>query len=198
LIRVLVADDHVTVLEGLMAIIGRQPDMSVVAGVSNGCEACESWKDRRPDVTLLDLRMPLLDGVAAIEEIRRMDPAARVIVLTTYDTDNDIARAVQAGARAYLLKDTPREAMLDTIRRVHRGELCVTAPSAAAESLTPREHDVLRFLGHGHSNKDIASRLSISEMTVKTHLRSIFSKLQVSNRTEAIAAATRKGLISSF
>lgn len=198
MIRVLVADDHVTVLEGLIAIIGRQLDMTVVAGAANGREAYELWKQHRPDVSLLDLRMPVLDGVGAIEEIRGVDAGARVIVLTTYDTDNDIARAVQAGARAYLLKDTPREEMLDTIRRVHRGEVCVSAPTTLTESLTPRELDVLRLLARGRSNKDIAGGLSITEMTVKTHLRSIFAKLQVANRTEAIALATRKGMISSF
>lgn len=200
-VRVLVADDHDTVLEGLTAIIGRQADMAVVAQATNGREAADLWKQTLPDVALLDLRMPTLDGVGAIEEIRRHDSAARVIVLTTYDTDNDIARAVKAGARAYLLKDTRREVMLDTIRRVHRGEFCLS-PSLTdkleLEPLTPRELDVLRLLAQGHSNKEIGLHLSITELTVKSHLRSVFAKFECVSRTEAIAIAGRRGLIPSF
>src|SRR5258707_11276768 len=116
-IRVLIADDHVTVLEGLVAIIGRQPDMTVVAQASNGHDAVELWRKHRPDVALLDLRMPVLDGVGAIHEIRGQDSSARLIVLTTFDTDNEISLAVKSGARAYLLKDAPREELLDCIRR---------------------------------------------------------------------------------
>lgn len=201
-IRVLIADDHVTVLEGLASIIGRQLDMAVVAEGSNGRDAVRLWADHRPDVTLLDLRMPELDGVGAMEEIRKSDPSARVIMLTTYDTDNEIARAIKAGARAYLLKDSRREELLDCIRRVHRGEMCLPAPLVAklaanvsSESLTGREVNVLELLGRGWSNKEIGANLCISETTVKTHLRSIFSKLNVLSRTEAIAVATRRGII---
>ena len=201
-IRVLVADDHVTVLEGLASIIGRQPDMEVVAQAANGREAVEMWGLHQPHVALLDLRMPVLDGVGAIQEIRLKQPMARVVVLTTCDTDNEIYRAVKAGARAYLLKDGPREELVDTIRRVHRGETCLApslveklAASVSNEPLTRREQEVLELLARGRSNKEIASTLSISEPTVKTHLRSLFGKLDVLSRTEAIAVASRKGLV---
>ena len=201
-IRVLIADDHVTVLEGLAAMIGRQSDMTVVAEAENGREAVELWLKHRPNVALLDLRMPELDGGAAIEEIRRNDSSAYVIVLTTYDTDNEIARAIKAGARAYLLKDAPREELLDCIRRVSRGEMCIPAPLVAklastvsSEALTGRELNVLELLGKGWSNKEIGANLCISETTVKSHLRSIFSKLNVLSRTEALAVANRRGLI---
>lgn len=201
-ITVLVADDHVTVLEGLVAIIGRQADMSVVAQASNGREAVALWIQHRPHITLLDLRMPVLDGVGAMEEIRKADPAARIIVLTTYDTDHEIAHAIKAGARAYLLKDTPRDELLDCVRRVHLGETCIPAPLIAklaailsSESLTGRELNVLELLASGLSNKEIGARLFITETTVKSHLRAIFTKLNVLSRTEAVTAANRRGLI---
>lgn len=201
-IRVLVADDHVTVLEGLTVILGRQPDMRVVAEAVTGAEAVALWHHHRPDVTLVDIRMPGMDGVTVIEEIRRADPAARLIVLTTCDTDNEIYRAVRAGARAYLLKDGTREELVDTIRRVHQGQTCLAPPlveklasSVSNEPLTRREHEVLELLARGHSNKEIAGTLCVSEPTVKTHLRSLFAKLDVLSRTEAVAVASRKGLV---
>lgn len=201
-IRLLIADDHVTVLEGLTAIIRRQPDMTVVADAANGREAVERWTAHRPDVTLLDLRMPELDGVGVTESIRSLDPAARVIVLTTYDTDNDILRAIRAGAKAYLLKDSRREDLLDCIRRVHRGETCITpsmveklATGLSSEALTGRELDVLTLLAQGMSNKEIGARLFVTETTVKSHLRAIFTKLNVLSRTEAVTSANRRGLI---
>lgn len=201
-IRVLIADDHVTVLEGLAAIIGRQADMEVVAEAENGRVAVELWCKHRPDVALLDLRMPLLDGDGAVEEIRRQNSSAYIIILTTYDTDNEIARAVKAGARGYLLKDAPRQDLLDCIRRVSRGEMCIPAPLVAklaatvsSESLTGREVNVLELLAKGWSNKEIGANLCISETTVKSHLRSVFAKLNVLSRTEAIAVANRRGLI---
>lgn len=201
-INVLVADDHVTVLEGLAAIIGRQPDMFVVAAAVNGQEAIELWRKHRPGVTLMDLRMPVLDGVGAIEEIRRHDPSARVIVLTTFDTDNEIYRAIKAGAKGYLLKDARREALLDCIRLVDAGETSIPpalmaklAAGMSTEALTGRELDVLGLLARGKSNKEIGANLYISETTVKSHLRSIFAKLNVLSRTEAITAATRRGLV---
>ncbi len=132
-IRVLIADDHVTVLEGLAAIIGRQPDMMVVAEAADGQEAVDLWTEHHPDVTLLDLRMPTLDGVGVIENIRKQDASARVIVLTTYDSDTEILRAIKAGTKAYLLKDARREELLDCIRRVNRGETCI--PASLAEKL---------------------------------------------------------------
>jgi len=201
-IRVLIADDHVTVIAGLASIIGLQPDMIVVAEAANGREAVDLWRKHRPDVALFDLRMPKLDGVGAIEEIHQMDTSARVIVLTTYDTDNEIYRAIKAGAKGYLLKDARREELLDCIRRVNRGETCIPpslveklASGLSGETLTGRELDVMTLLARGKSNKEIGANLYISETTVKTHLRRIFTKLNVLSRTEAIAAASRRGLV---
>lgn len=201
-IRVLIADDHVTVLEGLAAIIGRQTDMKVVAEASNGRETVDLWQKHRPDVTLIDLRMPTLDGVGAIDEIRRLQASARIIVLTTFDSDNEIVRAIKAGAKGYLLKDARREELLDCIRKVNGGEMCVPptlaaklAESMSSEPLTGRELDVLALLAKGKSNKEIGSHLYITETTVKSHLRRIFSKLNVLSRTEAISTASRRGLV---
>ncbi len=201
-ITVLIADDHSVVREGLASLIGRKPDMKVVGEASNGREAVELWTKLRPDVTLLDLRMPELDGVAAIREIRAKDEEARIVVLTTFDGDEDIYRAIKAGAKAYLLKDVAREALMDCIRRVHQGETCV-APALAAklaervsgEALSAREIDVLKLMAEGKSNKEIGSSLFISEGTVKSHVKGIFAKLNVISRTEAVATATRRGLI---
>lgn len=201
-IRVLIADDHVTVREGLASIIGRQPDMVVIAEAANGRHCVDRWLECRPDVTLLDLRMPILDGVGAIEAIRREDSSARLIVLTTFDTDHDISRAIMAGAKGYMLKDAQREELLDCIRGVHAGETRIPpslvaklAAGVSGETLTNRELEVLTLLARGHSNKDMSVRLNIGETTVKSHLRSIFSKLQVLSRTEAITVASRRGLI---
>jgi len=201
-IRVLIADDHVTVTAGLASIIGMQPDMMVIAEGTNGREAVDLWRKHRPDVVLLDLRMPVLDGVGAILEIHKEDTAAKVIVLTTYDTDNEIYRAIKAGAKGYVLKDARREELLDCIRRVSRGETCIPqslveklAATMSSETLTGRELDVLTLLARGKSNKEIGANLYISETTVKAHLRSIFGKLNVLSRTEAIAAASRRGLV---
>ena len=201
-IRLLIADDHALILEGLAATIGRQNDMTVVAKASNGREAVELWKAHRPDVSLLDLRMPTLNGVGVIKELRDLDVSARVIVHTTYDTDEEIYQAVRAGAKGYLLKDAPLEDLLDSIRKVHAGETCIPpalgaklASRMSGEALTDREVDVLKFLARGRSNKEIGTDLFISETTVKTHVRSIFGKLKVMSRTEAIAAANKRGLI---
>jgi two-component system NarL family response regulator len=201
-IRLLVADDHVTVLEGLVAIIGRQPDMEVSAAASNGREAVDLWRKHKPDVTLLDLRMPVLDGVGAIQQIRQIENSARVIVLTTFDTDADLSMAIKAGAKGYLLKDAPRDELLDCIRRVHSGETVIPpslvgklTASLSSESVTGRELEVLSLLAQGKSNKEIGAVLFISESTVKTHLRSIFTKLNALSRTEAIATASRQGLV---
>lgn len=201
-IRVLIADDHVTVLEGLAAIIGRQPDMTVVGEAANGREAVELWLSLRPDVAMLDMRMPVLDGVGALEEIRRHDAAARVIMLTTFDTDTDIASAIKAGAKGYLLKDAPRDDLLAAIRRVHAGETSITASlltklanGISSETLTGRELDVLALLAQGKSNREIGANLFIGETTVKSHLRSIFTKLNVLSRTEAVTVANRRGLL---
>jgi len=201
-IRVLIADDHSVVREGLVSLIGRRADMAVIGEASNGREAVEFWKKHQPDVTLLDLRMPELDGVGVIKEIRAENQNARIIVLTTFDGDEDIYRAIQAGSKGYLLKDAPREALMDCIRRVHGGETCVPVHLAAklaqrvsGESLSEREIDVLKLMAQGKSNKEIGSALFISEGTVKSHVKGIFAKMNVISRTEAVANATRRGLI---
>ena len=201
-IRVLIADDHSVVRAGLVSLIEDKADMTVAGEASNGLEAVELWKKHRPDVTLLDLRMPELDGVSAIKAIRAADEKARIIVLTTYDGDEDIYRAIQAGAKGYLLKDVPREALMDCVRRVHRGDTCVPVDLAAklaqrvsCETLSQREIEVLKLMAQGKSNKEIGSALFISEGTVKSHLKRIFGKLGVISRTEAVANATRRGLI---
>ncbi len=201
-IRVLIADDHVVVREGLAAMINRQPDMKVVAQATNGQQAIELWEKHQPQVVLLDLRMPVLDGVGATSAIRQRDASARIIVLTTFDTDNDISRAVSAGAKGYLMKDVLREELLACIRKVHGGETCIPPPLVAklaagmsSESLTGREQEVLSLLALGKSNREMSALLFISEPTVKSHLRSIFGKLNVLSRTEAIAVAGRRGLI---
>jgi two-component system NarL family response regulator len=202
LIRIIVADDHVTVREGLAAIIGRQPDMRVVAEAANGGEAYERWLEHRPDVLLLDLRMPVLDGIGVMGRIRSTSPEARIVVLTTFDTDAEIAGAIKGGAKGYLLKDAPRDVLVETIRKVHAGETCIPADLVArlvagvtSEALTDRELEVLTLVARGRSNKEVATDLAISETTVKTHLRSVFAKLRVLSRTEAIAAASRRGLV---
>jgi len=201
-IRVLIADDHAVVREGLVALVKRKSDMIIVAEASNGREAVDLWKQHRPHVTLLDLRMPELDGVSAIKEIREVNPDAHIVVLTTYDGDEDIYRAIRAGAKAYLLKDTARDALVDTVRRVHAGETYLP-PSLAAKlaervsgaALSQREMEVLQRMAAGKSNKEIGTELFISDGTVKTHVKSIFTKLDVVSRTEAVATATRRGLI---
>lgn len=201
-IRVLIADDHGVVREGLVAMIRRKSDMVVVGEASNGREAIALWKEHRPAVTLLDLRMPELDGVNVIKEIREIDDKARIIVVTTYDGDEDIYRAIQAGAKGYLLKDAPREALLDSIRRVAAGETCIPVHLAAkladrisGEALSDRELEVLQLMAKGDINKQVGSKLFISEGTVKSHVKSIFAKMNVLSRTEAVAVATRRGLI---
>jgi DNA-binding NarL/FixJ family response regulator len=204
-IRVLIADDHGVVREGLASMINRnRADMTVVGEASNGREALELWKQEQPDVTLLDLRMPEMDGVDVIREIRATDKSARIIVLTTFDGDEDIYRAIRAGAKGYLLKDITREALMDSIRRVHMGETCVPlhliaklTDRVSGETLSERELEVLRLMAKGKSNKEIASALFISEGTVKSHGKSIFAKLNVSSRTEAVTEATRRGFLRS-
>jgi Response regulator containing a CheY-like receiver domain and an HTH DNA-binding domain len=191
------------VREGLVSLITRNwTDMTVVGEASNGREAVLLWKQERPDVTLLDLRMPELDGVDVIKEIRTTDKAARIIVLTTFDGDEDIYRAIQAGAKGYLLKDVPREGLMDSIRRVYSGETSVPlhlvaklADRVSGETLSQREIEVLKLMAQGKSNKEIAAALFISEGTVKSHGKSIFARMNVRSRAEAVAAASRRGLI---
>jgi DNA-binding NarL/FixJ family response regulator len=201
-IRIVIADDHAIVRDGLAAILARQHDMRVVGEAANGSEAVALWREKRPDVMVLDLRMPELDGLGAIMHIRTEDPRARILVLTTFDTDTEIAGAIKAGAVGYLLKDAPRERLVETVRRIHAGETCIPqelvaklAASMTSEELTSRELEVLVLVARGKSNKEIASTLSVTEATVKSHLRSVFSKLRVLSRTEAIATASRRGLV---
>jgi DNA-binding NarL/FixJ family response regulator len=201
-IRVLIADDHSVLRHGLVSLIGFEADMMVVGEARNGREAVDLWKQHRPDVTMLDLRMPELDGVGVIKQIRADDENTRIIVLTTYDGDEDIYRAIQAGAKGYLLKDVPREALIDCIRRVHAGETCVPvhlanrlAKRVSDKSVSEREIDVLKLMAQGKSNKEIGSALFISAGTVKSHVKSIFAKLNVNSRAEAVANAAHRGLI---
>jgi len=202
LIRVLVAEDHSIVRDGLVALIQQQPDMEVVADAGDGQGAVELWKKHRPDVTLMDLKMPGTGGVSAIGQIRAVDPNARVIVLTTYSGDEDIYQGIRAGAKAYLLKDVRREELFRCIHEVHAGRTLIPAEIGAkltnripAGELTPREQEVLRLLSQGKLNKQIGAELAISEVTVKSHVQSLFRKLNVLSRTEAVAVATRKGLL---
>ena len=201
-IRILIAEDHTVVRDGLVAIITQEKDMEVVADTGDGQQAVELWKKNRPDVTLMDLRMPGLDGVNAIYAIRAADPNARIVVLTTFDGDEDIYRGMRAGAKSYLLKDVRREELFQCIREVHSGRMFVPPAIAVklaerlpAEELTPRELEVLRLLAAGKPNKLIGADLSITEVTVKSHVQSLFRKLNVLGRTEAIAVANRRGLL---
>jgi two-component system NarL family response regulator len=199
---VLLVDDHALLRTGVANIINQEPDLRVVAEASNGVEAVAAFERHRPDVTLLDLRMPVMEGVEAVRQIRERDAAARVIVLTTYDTDDEIARALKAGAKAYVLKDIAAEALVACIRDVLAGKIYI-APSAAAKlaegvtrvQLTPREMATLKLLADGKANKEIAVALDISERTVKTHLAHLFEKLGATSRTEAVKVATRRGLV---
>ena len=200
--NVLVVDDHALLRTGVANIINQESDLHVIAEASNGLEAVEAFVRHRPDVTLLDLRMPVMEGVEAVRQIRERDPLAKVIVLTTYDTDDDISRALKAGAKAYVLKDISADALIECIHEVLAGKTYL-APSAAAKlaegvtrvQLTPRELVTLRLMADGKSNKEIASELDISERTVKTHLGHLFEKLGVTSRTEAVKIATRRGLV---
>ena len=200
--RVLLVDDHALLRTGVANIINQEPDLRVVAEAGNGAEAVAAYERFHPDVTLLDLRMPEMEGVEAVRRIRERDPRARVIVLTTYDTDDEIARALKAGAKAYVLKDISADDLVTCIRDVLAGKTYL-APAAAARlaegvthvQLTPRELATLRLMADGKANKEIASELGISDRTVKTHLGHLFEKLGVASRTEAIKVAMRRGLV---
>jgi two-component system NarL family response regulator len=190
------------VRDGLVAIIKQEQDLDVVAETGDGQQAVELWKKHRPDITLMDLRLPGLDGVSAIYAIRAADPAARIVVLTTFDGDEDIYRGMRAGAKSYLLKDVRREELFQCIREVRAGRMFVPPAIAAklierlpTEELTPRELEVLRLLAEGKPNKLIGADLAITEVTVKSHVQSVFRKLNVLSRTEAIAVANRRGLL---
>jgi two-component system NarL family response regulator len=201
-IRVLVADDHALIRVGLRALIDTQPDMEVVAEAANGVEAVRLFEEHLPDVTLMDLRMPALEGPEAIAAILRRHPQANVVILTTYDGDEDVYRAVQAGARGYLLKDTFAEETLATIRGVRAGQR--QFPRAVTEVLSARssgtalnahERSILGLVAKGLTNREIQSVLSIREGTLKHHLKRIFDKLEVTDRTEAAMLAVQQGII---
>jgi DNA-binding NarL/FixJ family response regulator len=201
-IRVLSVDDHPLLREGIDAIINSQSDMSLVASASNGKEAIEMFRAMRPDVTLMDLRLPDLSGIDVMIAIRTEFAEARVIVLTTYERDVEIRRALKAGAYGYMLKSMPPKQMIETIRQVHGGKKCVPPEIAAGlaehlgdEALSEREMEVLRHVAGGNRNRDIGERLFISEETVKVHIKHIMEKLQASDRTHAIAIAARRGFI---
>ena len=201
-IDVVIADDHPVVRMGLAAVVGDRSGMRVVAEAATGDEAVGLALRHRPDVLLMDLRMPGMGGVEAIRRIRSVWPGARVVVLTTYDGDEDVYRALQAGARAYLLKDTPRAELLDAIEAVHRGQQRIPpavaaklAERVAAPALTERELDVLRLIVAGRSNKEIGAALHIGEGTVKFHVNNLLAKLGVGDRTRAATTALRRGLV---
>jgi len=202
MIRVLSVDDHALLRGGIAALIGNQTDMEVVAEASNGREALEQFRKHRPDITLMDLQMPGMSGIDAISAIRAEFPEARIMILTTHAGDAQVSRALKAGARAYLLKASLRNELLETIRAVHAGQKRVSSEVAAEiaehsadDTLTPREVDVLRLVSKGNANKGIAAQLSLTEETVKSHVRSILSKLQANDRTHAVAIAVKRGII---
>ncbi|HWP44022.1 MAG TPA: response regulator transcription factor [Blastocatellia bacterium] len=201
-IRVLIADDHFVVRVGLGTLINTEPDMLVVAEAVNGKQAVEAFRASQPDVALMDLRMPEMTGVEAILAIREEFPESRIIVLTTYDGDEDIYRALQAGARGYILKDMAGEELVEAIRAVHAGQRRIP-PAVAARlaermprsELTPRELEVLKLIVKGKSNKEIAAELFVTEGTVKIHVNNLLSKLGVSDRTQAVTAALQRGIV---
>ncbi|HRN29575.1 MAG TPA: response regulator transcription factor [Terrimesophilobacter sp.] len=205
-IRVLVADDHPVVRGGVVGLLSEESDIKVVAVATDGREAVEAAHEHRPDLVLMDLRMPGVDGVAATEQIRAIDPAIRVLVFTTYETDENILGAIEAGASGYLLKASPAEEVLAGVRAVAAGET-VLGPSIAARlvsrvrqpqtpTLSVRQLEVLRLVAEGRSNPEIAAELFIGESTVKTHLGAIFERLEVSDRTRAVTRAMELGLLS--
>jgi len=201
-IRVLIVDDHAVVREGITALLGRQTDMVAVGEASDGTEAVARFSELAPDVTLMDMQMDEMDGVEAIEQIRRLSPQAKILVLTTYPGDARVVRAMRAGAAGYLLKNCIRKELLDAIRLVHAGRRALSpdiafelAEHALDESLTERELTVLHLVADGHPNKQIASQLSLSTDTIKAHLKNIFAKLGVNDRTEAVTVAAKRGFI---
>jgi DNA-binding NarL/FixJ family response regulator len=202
LIRILAVDDHPMLREGTAALVASQSDMKLVAEASTGREALEQFRKHRPDLALMDLQMPGMDGIEAMVAIRAEFPEARIIVLTTYKGDVQVLRALKAGARAYLLKGLLRKELLETIRAVHAGQkrippevAAVLADHAVDDALTSREIDVVRLIAQGNANKLIADRLSISEETVKGHVKNILSKLGASDRTHAVTVALKRGII---
>jgi two-component system, NarL family, response regulator len=201
-IRVLLVDDHTIMREGLCALLAQSPEVAVVATAGDGQTAIELFREQRPDVSVIDLRMQPMDGVETTEHIRRIDGTAKVIILTTYDTDEEIFRGLRAGAASYLLKDVDVSRLVDTITAVHAGRKAIPPEIAAkladrvsADALTPRQLEVLGSLAEGRSNLEIASKLFISEGTVKAHVKAILQKLNARDRTQAITIAMKRGLV---
>ena len=201
-IRILCVDDHRIVREGIALIIGREPDMTVVAAAATGEEAVALFEQQHPDVTLMDLQLRTMGGLEAIRAIRAIDPAARIVVLTMYEGNEHIHRALSAGATTYLLKDTLSDELIRVVREVHAGRRPMRpeveaslAARASQPTLTPREMQVIELVAQGSRNKEIASALAISEETVQVHLKNIFAKLHVSDRTAALHVAVTRGLV---
>jgi len=201
-IRILVVDDHPLLHEGLASIIQCQPDMIVIGVANSGCDAVRQLRECKPDVTLMDLQLPDMSGIDAMISIRSEFPEARVIILTTFAGDVEIQRALQAGARGYVLKSMPPNELLDSIRQVHAGKRRIPAEIAAYlaehfsdDPLTTREVDILRQLAGGNRNRDIAGKLFIAEETVKAHIKHIMDKLGANDRTQAVAIGVRRGII---
>jgi DNA-binding NarL/FixJ family response regulator len=201
-IRILIADDHFVVRMGLVALVSTEPDMEIVAEAADGGEALALFAKHRPDLALLDLRMPVKSGIQAITEIRNQFPAARILVLSAFDGDEDIYRALHAGAQGYVLKNSTADKLVPALRAVAAGQNWIPGDVAQhlssrkfSQELTSREEQVLKELAKGLANKEIADNLSISEHTVKDHLKSILAKLQVGDRTEAVTTAIQRGII---
>ena len=205
-IRVLIADDHLVVRLGLREMLDDEPEFEVVGEATNGVEAVDLADWRKPDVVLMDLRMPELDGATAIARIKACSPKTNALVLTTYESDADVVKAIENGATGYMLKDAPREDLLQAIRNAAEGKPLL-APTVtarlmdrmrepAAEALTPREIEILELVAGGARNKEIAKELWITEITVKTHIKHIFEKLDVTDRTAAVTTALRRGVLS--
>jgi DNA-binding NarL/FixJ family response regulator len=202
LIRILTVDDHPLLRKGIAALVNAEPDLKLVAEASNGKEAIEAFRSHQPDVTLMDLQMPGVDGLEAIDTIRREFPQARIIVLTTYHGDTQVLRALKAGARGYILKGHVHKELLHAIRAVHAGQKCIPAEiaadladHAADDALSEREIAVLRLIATGNANKEIADQLSIGEATVKSHVTNILSKLGANDRTHAVTIGLTRGII---
>jgi two-component system NarL family response regulator len=201
-IRILVADDHPVVRDGIVSLVEVEKDMRVVAHAGDGMEAVELAKKLLPDIILLDLRMPRMDGLEVITQLQSLHVPSRVIILTTFDSEQDVHLALKAGARSYLLKDTPRPVLLETIRQVHGGKTCIPprigqklVENMSRPVLSARELDILKLVAEGKSNKAIGDQLGIAEGTVKTHVKSLLKKLQAPGRTAAVKEAVHRGLV---
>ena len=205
-IRLLIVDDHPVVRDGLSGIFAGDPDFEVVGQAANGVEAVTQAQELHADVVLMDLRMPEMGGVEAIKQLRRRTPSARVIVLTTYDTDNEVLSAIEAGATGFLLKDAPREELIRAVRAAHRGESVLSPTVAgrlmgrarrqATDAISARELEVIKLIAGGANNREAATKLFVSEATVKTHLLHVFEKLGVRDRAAAVSEAYKRHLIS--